>query len=194
MCGIVLTGAVCPKCCDTSSRESFRKLLLFVVVCVVVSVVVAVVMAEDDDDDDDEEDGDAISILSNMNSITIVYNGHARRHWQHIRARVWIMILSIIFVVCVSVYRIVVYYMLSAFCFRSPIGSMLFTHTHNRTRPKRFSNSISIFCTQTEKITKLTLFSIYTCVATILMQLSFSLFLLDKSQSIVLFHTFRSQS
>lgn len=100
MCSIVLTGAVCPKCCDTSSRESFRKLLLFVVVCVVVSVVVAVVMAEDDDED---EDGDAISILSNMNSITIVYNGHARRHWQHIRARVWIMIISIIFVTCVCV-------------------------------------------------------------------------------------------
>lgn len=88
MYGIVLTGAVCPKC-DTNCRDSFRKLLLLVATA--------------------ELNGDAyltIPILLNTSSSTIVHNV---RH-RHIRARVWIMIISII------LYRLIVYYVLSAVC------------------------------------------------------------------------------
>lgn len=89
MYGIVLTGAVCPRC-DTNCRDSFRKLLLLVSMAVLLN-------------------GDAyltIPILLNTSSNTIVHNV---RH-RHIRARVWIMIISII------LYRLIVYYVLSAVC------------------------------------------------------------------------------
>lgn len=96
--GIVLTGGVRCSKCDTNSRESFRKLLLLGAMA--------------------EADGGAyftISIWLNMYSRTIVCSAQSQQQRQlrrrrqqqpHIRARVWIMIISIILYGLVLVYDV----------------------------------------------------------------------------------------